>query len=87
VGWGSLAWGLRKGSKAGGSLECSSKMSGPDSKQAVRPGVFVRCRLLFADERTVYIDVIQHDQAGPGFRSTVENKVDALNLASGLDDR
>src|SRR4029077_20029784 len=43
---------------------------GRSATGADRPGVFVRRGLLLADERTVYVDVIQHDQAGPGFRSS-----------------
>ena len=43
--------------------------------------------LLLADDLPVYVDVIQHHDAGAGFRSAVMDKVDALHLATRRDGR
>src|ERR1700758_4781437 len=43
--------------------------------------------LLLADERAVDVDVVDHDHACARLRSIIENKVNALDLASGCNRR
>src|ERR1700758_823172 len=44
-------------------------------------------RLLLADERAVNVDVVDHGHACAGLRSIIENKINALDLASGGNRR
>ena len=53
----------------------------------VGPGILCTTGLLLADERTVDVEVVQHDHAGAGFRSIVQNNVDAFHFASRRDGR
>jgi len=43
--------------------------------------------LLFADERTVDVDVVQHDHAGARFGSLIQDNVNTLHLGSRRDGR
>jgi hypothetical protein len=71
----------------GSGMVCTKNPDQPATEASWSGGEWAGLGLLLADDLPVDVDVIQHHDAGAGFRSAVMDKVDALHLATRRDGR
>ena len=71
----------------GSGMVCAKNPDQPATEASWSGAEWAGLGLLLADDLPVDVDVIQHHDAGAGFRSAVMDKVDALHLATRRDGR